>query len=118
MAASIFATVTVGKVGAASVSAPSPPPSKRAGARPSPSASATPKPSKAPADQYFGQLKMSILGLRHQIDVLGKRYDERTISDGDLMHDAGFIQDAIDRWRVTYPHDPWLPLTSFQELAP
>ena len=113
VAASIIATVTVGKVGAASVSAPSPPPSKRAGARPSPSASATPKPSKAPADQYFGQLKMSILGLRHQIDALGKRYDERTISDDDLLHDARFIEDGIERWRLAYPRDPWLPLTSF-----
>ncbi len=104
MAASIFATVTVGKVGAASV---------LPHAMPSPQVSATPRSAKAPVDEYFGKLKMSILGLRHQIDALGKRYDERTISDGDLMHDAGFIQDAIDRWRVTYPHDPWLPLTSF-----
>jgi len=109
VAASICATVTVGKVGAASVSAPSPRPSASA----SPHVRATPKPSKAPADQYFGQLKMSILGLRHRIDALGKRYDDRTISDADLVHDARFIEDGIEHWRLEYPRDPWLPLTSF-----
>lgn len=109
MAASIIATVTVGKVGAASVSGASPLPS----ASPAPYASATPKPSKAPADQYFGRLKMSILGLRHQIDALSKRYDDRTISDDDLMHDARFIEDGIEHWRLAYPRDPWLPLTAF-----
>jgi len=104
VAAPIFATVMVGEIGAASVI-------PDAGA--SPYASATPRPSKAPADEYFGQLKMSILGLRHRIDALGKRYDDRAISDDDLMHDARFIEDGIDRWRDTYPRDPWLPQTSF-----
>jgi hypothetical protein len=110
VAAPILATVMVGKIGVASVSpdaSPSPSPSPR------PSASATPRSSKAPADEYFGRLKMSILGLRHEVDALAKRYDERTIADDDLMHDAGFIEDGIDHWRMTYPRDPWLPQTSF-----
>jgi len=103
-AAPIFATVMVGEVGAASALPQ---------ASPGPHASATPRPSKAPADEYFGQLKMSILGLRHRIDTLGKRYDDRTITDDDLIHDARLIEDGIDRWRTSYPRDPWLPLTSF-----
>ncbi len=67
----------------------------------------------APLDQYFGKMKMSAIGLRMDVDRLGRRYHARTISDPDLVHDAGLAQDALVAWQQKYPKDPWIVPTAF-----
>ena len=67
----------------------------------------------APADEYFGPLRMSGLAIRMRIDVLGRRYHARSESDDDLLHDAGDVETALHLWSGRYPHDTWLAPTAF-----
>lgn len=67
----------------------------------------------APADQYFGPLKMSAIAIRTRIDALGRRYLARTESDADLLHDAANIEVSMNAWRERYPNDTWLAPTAF-----
>jgi len=48
----------------------------------------------APADRYFGRLKMSILGIRNSIK--------------DLL-----VEDALRDWQAKFPRDPWIPKFTF-----
>jgi cyanate lyase len=65
---------------------------------------------KAPADEYFGRLKMSILGVRNTINVVDYRADNAT-DDGarDLCHKLMLTEDALRDWQAKYPADPWIP---------
>ncbi len=67
----------------------------------------------APADQYFGPLKMSALGVRNRLNALGKRYHARTITNDDIIHDAKLIEASMAAWQQAYPHDPWVVSTYF-----
>ncbi len=67
----------------------------------------------APADQYFGPLKMSALGVRNRLSALGKRYHARTITNDDIIHDAKLIEASMAAWQQAYPHDPWVVSTYF-----
>lgn len=57
----------------------------------------------APADEYFGRTKMSVLEIRNRIHDLERR------QDASVPHDAGLTEDAIRDWQRKYPGDPWLP---------
>jgi hypothetical protein len=62
----------------------------------------------APADEYFGPFKQSILEIRNRLnrlDVYGDRsaLDPRVVSGLDTLHRA------IADWQQKYPRDPWLP---------
>ncbi|GAC1503830.1 MAG: hypothetical protein NVS1B14_09420 [Vulcanimicrobiaceae bacterium] len=63
----------------------------------------------APADEYFGRLKMSILGIRNQLRTLEMRAAYRSESKRALMGQASFIEDAMSEWSRKYPGDPWIP---------
>ena len=63
----------------------------------------------APADEYFGRLKMSILGIRNQLRDLEAKAYYRTSSRGALIGEATFIEDAMRDWSAKYPGDPWIP---------
>jgi hypothetical protein len=67
----------------------------------------------APADEYFGPLKMSAIGIRMRIDVLGRRYIARSESDTDLVHDAADVASSMSAWNAKYPHDLWAAPTAF-----
>jgi hypothetical protein len=63
----------------------------------------------APADQYFGQLRMSVLGIRNELNTL-----ERRVADGDrnvaaMNGKLAMVDDAMRDWRAHYPRDTWLP---------
>jgi len=63
---------------------------------------------RAPADEYFGHARMSVLGISNVIRDVGKRIDEgtppRSMIDGPLS----FVGDAIRDWQHEYPRDPWI----------
>ncbi|MBD5654812.1 MAG: hypothetical protein IAI50_06475 [Candidatus Eremiobacteraeota bacterium] len=69
--------------------------------------------SQAPADEYFGPLRISAIGIRMRIDVLGRRYTARTENDGDLVHDAGDVETALKIWNERYPRDTWAAPTAY-----
>jgi hypothetical protein len=63
----------------------------------------------APADEYFGHLKMSILGIRNQLRDLETKSNWRGENKRSLLGEAGFIEDAMAEWSRKYPGDPWIP---------
>jgi hypothetical protein len=68
----------------------------------------------APADQYFGRSKMSIVGMHTAIVKLGERYHAREIDDTDLVHDAKIVEAALYRWHDIYPKDSGAIVTAFE----
>ena len=59
----------------------------------------------APADEYFGRMKMSVLGIRNALDGLERRVESGDRSVGSML---ALVDDAISDWRAKYPHDTWL----------
>lgn len=62
----------------------------------------------APADEYFGHYKLSVLGIANTIRDVGRRLedgrDATTMIDGPLA----YVTDAIRDWQSEYPRDPWI----------
>lgn len=67
----------------------------------------------APADEYFGKLKMSILGIRNTIHDVGANIDIDQNRVAGLMNKADLAEDAMIDWEKKYPQDSWLPKTVF-----
>jgi hypothetical protein len=64
----------------------------------------------APADQYFGRLKMSILGIRNSIKDLDYRASGGDQGDAIHVYDKlVLVEDALRDWQSRYPRDTWLP---------
>jgi hypothetical protein len=63
----------------------------------------------APADEYFGRLKLSILGVRNTLRDLGARADADPPHAATILGPIGFTEDAIHEWEKKYPRDTWLP---------
>ena len=68
----------------------------------------------APADEYFGRLKMSILGIRNQLHDLDLRLQYAPSAGEDVLHGASMVEDALHDWERKYPADPWIPKDVFQ----
>lgn len=105
-AAPAQASAAPAKAGAASTTTASQS-AKSTSARP---AQATPVASKlAPADEYFGPMKMSILGIKNEIRDLTIRYEVR--ADGDhhlsksIMTIALLTEASLADWEKRYPSD-------------
>ncbi len=63
----------------------------------------------APADEYFGPLKLSILGIRNTIHDLGARYDVNHDIGHQTFTSAQLTERAIHDWEHRYPHDGQVP---------
>jgi hypothetical protein len=67
------------------------------------------RPAVAPADEYFGRMKLSILGISNTI------HDTKLREGFDPVHAATYYdklslaEDALEDWSTKYPHDTWLP---------
>jgi hypothetical protein len=59
----------------------------------------------APADEYFGPLKQSILGIGNTIRDLGWRYDVNHDIGPQTIASAALTERAIRDWQQKYPHD-------------
>lgn len=68
----------------------------------------------APADEYFGRLKMSILGIRNQLHDLDLRLQFEPAKSEDVIGSAAMVEDALHDWERKYPSDPWLARDVFQ----
>ncbi len=63
----------------------------------------------APADEYFGRQKISILGIRNELrdTTLRVHYTPKRASD--QLRACESIQDALQDFASKYPRDNWLP---------
>ena len=68
----------------------------------------------APADEYFGRLKMSILGIRNQLHDLGLRLQYAPDKSEDVLGSAAMVEDAMTDWQHKYPADPWLAKSVYE----
>ncbi len=63
----------------------------------------------APADEYFGKLKMSVLGMRNTMADLGRKIDYSPEKAESIFANTDYLEDSIHDWQKKYPHDTWLP---------
>ena len=63
----------------------------------------------APADRYFGHLKMSILGMRNSLKDLSARADANPNEAEHIYDKAVLVEDALRDWQAHFPRDPWIP---------
>ena len=68
----------------------------------------------APADEYFGRLKMSILGIRNELRDLDQRLTYSPDAGASSLGTALFVENAIRDWEAKYPADPWLARSVYQ----
>ena len=74
------------------------------------SAPAVTYPGSAPADEYFGPHKQSILEIRNRLDRLDAKSD-REMLDSNAVTELDDIAASVSDWHQQYPNDPWLPRT-------
>jgi hypothetical protein len=67
----------------------------------------------APADRYFGKLKMSALRIRYEAMQLRVRYETHKLRPEDAEHLLLLTEDAFDSWSHAYPKDGWLASTAY-----
>lgn len=75
-----------------------------------PSAHAVAMANLAPADEYFGPLKMSILGIGNAMFNIKRRATGGEIS-ADTIVSLNQVRSSIQDWERKYPRDPWLSRT-------
>ena len=72
----------------------------------------------APADEYFGQTKLSPLGVRNELTRIGKYLDAGW--GNRMTHDMLWVIDSLQDWQHQYPRDYELPrllLQSYKTLG-
>jgi hypothetical protein len=126
--ASLVAAATTAAVPATAppkTTAPAVPPKTAAHAAPPKTTASAAKPAKktvakaaprckvAPADEYFGRLKMSILGIRNTIKDQGIKADNDPDKATSTLGSIALTEDAIHDWQRKYPCDGWLPGTLY-----
>jgi hypothetical protein len=67
----------------------------------------------APADQYFGTLKMSALRIRYETMQLKKRYETHELLPDQTLHLLLLTENAYTDWARRYPTDSWLSSTGY-----
>jgi hypothetical protein len=97
----------------AAVSAPSPPPHAQHAAATVAKAKPRTKCRIAPADEYFGRLKMSILGIRNVIKDQGLKIDVAPENGPSSFATMALTEDALHDWEHKYPCDSWIPGTIY-----
>lgn len=70
----------------------------------------------APADEYFGRQKLSIVRIHHQVFALKTDLQYRRRHPDAIGNEADSIADAYFDWANRYPKDRWLPRMAW-ELA-
>jgi hypothetical protein len=67
----------------------------------------------APADEYFGRMKMSILGITNSIRDTGLREGFDPSSASKYYNGLAFTEDALEDWANKYPQDSWIPRRAY-----
>jgi hypothetical protein len=67
----------------------------------------------APADVYFGRLKMSILGIANTIKDMRLRVDSDAEKSESIFGSLANCEEALRDWERKYPNDSWIPKNLF-----
>lgn len=68
----------------------------------------------APADEYFGEFHISILGVRNTINNVDAHADSANESFAQILcHRLIVAEGALRDWQAKYPDDTWLPEYGF-----
>jgi len=66
----------------------------------------------APADEYFGPLELSVLGIRNSLKDMATRLDADPAADTEAtLRRVALIESSVRDWETKYPADAWLPRT-------
>ena len=68
----------------------------------------------APADRYFGKLKMSGLRIRYETMQVERRYWAHELLPDQALHLLLLTEDAYREWASAYPEDSWLASTGYR----
>jgi hypothetical protein len=69
---------------------------------------AAPKWKVAPADEYFGKLKMSVLGIQNVIRDMRLRVEADPSKTPTIFGSLAYVEDALHDWEKKYPADTWI----------
>lgn len=70
----------------------------------------------APADEYFGKLKISFLGINNTLHDASITAGDHT-TDPSIVNKVGFAEDALTDWEKKYPRDPQLTRTYYLAIG-
>jgi hypothetical protein len=91
-----------------------PAPTLAAGTKPAPAhALAAAAVKVAPADEYFGRMKMSILGITNSIKDTGLREGYDPANAAKYFNSLALTEDALEDWAQKYPQDSWIPRRAY-----
>lgn len=74
---------------------------------------AAPAPKVAPADEYFGRMKMSILGITNSIRDTGTREGFDPSHASRYYGGLALTENALLDWAHKYPQDSWIPRRAY-----
>ena len=69
--------------------------------------------SMAPADEYFGPLKLSIIGIQNTMRDIGLRYKYNNDLAVPSFASTQLVEGAVRDWAHRYAHDPQLPREAY-----
>lgn len=67
----------------------------------------------APADEYFGRMKMSILGITNTIRDAATREGFDPANASKYYGGLALTEDALEDWSHKYPQDTWIPRRAY-----
>jgi hypothetical protein len=67
----------------------------------------------APADEYFGRMKMSILGITNSIKDTGIREGNDPANASKYYSGLAYTEEALEDWAHKYPQDSWIPRRAY-----
>jgi hypothetical protein len=67
----------------------------------------------APVDEYFGRLKLSVLGIGNVISDMKSRVEADPSKAPSVFGRLADAEDALHEWEQKYPHDTWIPRTLY-----
>ena len=70
----------------------------------------------ATADEYFGKLKISFLGINNTLHDAAITAGDHT-TDPSVVNKVGFAEDALTDWEKKYPRDPQLTRTYYLAIG-
>ena len=73
-----------------------------------PTVKPAPKSKVAPADMYFGRLKMSVLGIQNVIKDMRLRVQADADKTPSIFGALATVEDAIHDWEAKFPQDSWI----------
>ena len=65
----------------------------------------------APADEYFGPLKLSVLGMQNMLRDQTARVENNAADPDASYRHVALIEASVRDWEGKYPADTWLPRT-------